>query len=144
MRSNLMELISQKLPEWKQKGIINLEEELDELIKDFYFYDRVTYEDLKKSYLRDRLDSVANANSFYSYKKNMFVTLERATDDDLEQIDANFVRDIASREATLKRIKEEEKSRIKGQLVFTFQDNIAVGAERELSLLDKLKESYEP
>lgn len=140
MKSNLMELISQRLEQWKEKGIINVEEELDSIMKDVYFMDKVTYEDLKRSYVKDRLESVINANSFYSYKKNMFVTLENANIQELYAIDDNFANAIKAREKTLERIRAEERSRIEGQMVFTFKENIAVGAEQEMSLIDKLED----
>lgn len=140
MKSNLMELISQRLEQWKEKGIINVEEELDSIMKDVYFIDNVTYEDLKRSYVKDRLESVINANSFYSYKKNMFVTLENANIQELYAIDDNFANAIKAREKTLERIRAEERSRIEGQMVFTFKENIAVGAEQEMSLIDKLED----
>jgi len=140
MKSNLMELISQRLEQWKEKGIINVEEELDNIMKDVYFMDKVTYEDLKRSYVKDRLESVINANSFYSYKKNMFVTLENANIQELYAIDDNFANAIKAREKTLERIRAEERSRIEGQMVFTFKENIAVGAEQEMSLIDKLED----
>ena len=140
MKSNLMELISQRLEQWKEKGIINVEEELDSIMKDVYFMDKVTYEDLKRSYVKDRLESVINANSFYSYKKNMFVTLENANIQELYALDDNFANAIKAREKTLERIRAEERSRIEGQMVFTFKENIAVGAEQEMSLIDKLED----
>lgn len=138
MKSNLNMLFEQIFEKYRRSGTFSVDDIVDEIMDDFSFSNRIPRKDLERFYVKTRVESMLSQNECYSYKKNNFVALDKASLENLQNIDANMVKDIGSRQKTLDRIRERETQ--VGQMEMQIEGSEIVGTEERRSIADIFKE----
>ena len=99
MRSNFNDLFNERLTEFLDAPGIEIEDVVDEMLKDFRFSEHVTKSRLVRWFVRSRLTTALNNNQIYSYEKGKFVYIENASESQLAHFMDKARRDIAAAEA---------------------------------------------
>ena len=139
MKSNFNELFENIFETYRKRGAFSVEDMINEIMEDFCFSSNVKRKELERFYVKTRLETMLSVNECYSYKKNNFVALDKASLENLKNIDGNMTKDIASRQKTLDRIKERETQ--VGQIEMQIEGSEIVGTEERKSIADILKEA---
>ena len=137
MKHNLAKLLNERIHEYKNAVIIDVNEVVDELLPKVRFYEYASRKALLRGYLKARVEVFLNKQNCYSFRKNRFVSLDNANVDQLAAMDKDFVRGILGRAKTLKRIREMEAA--KGQMRIQFEGNEFIGYAEEESIEKLLK-----
>lgn len=136
MKSNFAERFNEVFEKYKELGIFNIDDMVDEMMDGFRIVTEKRRE--KDRYiLKDRLESMLSQNDCFSYAKNQHVMLDQATLEKLKDIDQTMVSDITSRAKTLQRIREKEKEAIDGQMAFDLQTGSLKEEQRLSNLLSQ-------
>lgn len=122
MKSNLNEVLKDIFPVYMQDGHFDIDEVVEEAMRGIEFEEPPSVQELLKIVIKARIEVYANQHDCFSYAKNQFVLINKATLEKLKAIDADFVQSIRGREKTLMRIRKQEE--LAGQLKFDEQGNI--------------------
>ena len=99
MKSNFNELFNDRLADFMNAPGIEIDDIVDEMMKDFRFSEYVTKSRLIRWFVRSRLTTALNSNQIYSYEKGKFVYIENANEGQLAHFMDKAKRDIAAAEA---------------------------------------------
>ena len=125
MKSNLNELFKSKFPDYKDNGVFNINDLVEDVMSEFSFSDKVSKKELEKYYVKSRIESMVNNMNCFSYDKDNFVNLDHANLNELFSIDEKCMKDIQGHEKTHKKIRNairiREKERIDGQMMLNLK-----------------------
>ncbi len=138
-KSNFSELFYNAIDKYRNRIIFNVNDLVEEICRGFEWIEEPSEEEKDRFIIKSRVESLMSQNDCYSYKKNHFIDVTRATSDNLGDIcnvEESFKQDIKARKNTLKRLKAQEKQ-IRGQM--TLQED---GTLSEfMPIEDRLKEA---
>lgn len=144
MKNNYNELFKKKISKYQRHGIFNIRDVAKEIYSEFEFLEKTRKKDqfawLKMQYILTRLESDLSSYDCFSFKKNEFVSLDKATLKNLISMDENFEASIRGRDNTLQRIREKikELNKHKGQMELQINGSKIVGIDEVKSIEDLL------
>lgn len=131
MRSNLIELFNEALPEHENNGTVIVEDLISDIQAGLVFGETPELRDFIHDYLYARVTTLLNQKDYYSYEKGKYISFDKASADNLEKIIKRYETDIGRRQASLRRFKKR-KADIEGQLTFTFDGALLTGYQEKI------------
>lgn len=118
MKSNFKDIFEACLDDLMVASDIDIEKVLDKMMPQIQFYNHPTKSRMARELIRQRLTSAMNNQEIYSFKKGHFVSIENASEEQLEYFKKKAERDIKAAE-----VRKQKSEMMLNQIAMAWDDN---------------------